>query len=408
MRAVRARVSRAALVAIALGLAGCSVTETLSDLTRIDYKTATRGPRLDVPPDLVTPRGDDRFALPERAGAGTTYSQFARGVEQRPTAGGPAVLPRREGVRIERQGTQRWLVVDAPADKVWPVVRDFWTESGFALRLSSPETGIMETEWAERRVSVPDSWIRGQLSRALNSLYSTAERDKFRTRLETDGKVTEVFVSHRGMIEELTGAQKDSSVWVPRSPDPELEAEFLRRLMLRFGPDRMAAAAPSAGAAAAGSGAAAAGAVAPAAATGVAATAAAASAPPDRARIVEAADGRSYVALQDGFDRSWRQVGLALDRGGFTVEDRDRSKGTFFVRYVDPQQEARAAGVLDRVFGSGKPSKDLSGRRYRIVVEPSDPGSRVGVLAEDGSPPSSEADKRIATQIVGLLRDQLR
>jgi outer membrane protein assembly factor BamC len=381
----------AAFAALSLGMAGCSVTETLSDLTRVDYKTATRGPSLDVPPDLITPRGDDRFAIPERVGQGTTYSQFARGVEQRPATGtGPVVMPRREGVRIERQGSQRWLVVDAPPEKVWPVVRDFWTDAGFALRMVSPETGIMETDWAEKRVKVPDTWVRSQLSRMLNSLYSTAERDKFRTRLETDGKVTEVFVSHRGMVEELTGPQKETSVWVPRASDPELEAEFLRRIMLKFAPEQVASAAPGAGAAAGGQGA-----------------SPSDAAPPERARVVQA-DGRSYVALQDGFDRSWRQVGLALDRGGFTVEDRDRSKGTFFVRYVDPEQEAKSTGLLDRVFGSGTPSKDLSGRRYRIVVEPVDGGSRVGVLGEDGAPPATDADKRIATQIVGLLRDQLR
>jgi outer membrane protein assembly factor BamC len=381
----------AALAALSLGLAGRSVTETLSDLTRVDYKTATRGPSLDVPPDLVTPRGDDRFAIPERVGQGTTYSQFARGVEQRPATGtGPVVMPRREGVRIERQGSQRWLVVDAPPEKVWPVVRDFWTDAGFALRMVSPETGIMETDWAEKRVKVPDTWVRSQLSRMLNSLYSTAERDKFRTRLETDGKITEVFVSHRGMVEELTGPQKETSVWVPRASDPELEAEFLRRIMLKFAPEQVASAAPGAGAAAGGQGA-----------------SPSDAAPPERARVVQA-DGRSYVALQDGFDRSWRQVGLALDRGGFTVEDRDRSKGTFFVRYVDPEQEAKSTGMLDRVFGSGTPRKDLSGRRYRIVVEPVDGGSRVGVLGEDGAPPATDADKRIATQIVALLRDQLR
>jgi outer membrane protein assembly factor BamC len=383
----------AALAALSLGLAGCSVTETLSDLTRVDYKTATRGPSLDVPPDLVTPRGDDRFAIPERVGQGTTYSQFARGVEQRPATGtGPVVMPRREGVRIERQGSQRWLVVDAPPEKVWPVVRDFWTDAGFALRMVSPETGIMETDWAEKRVKVPDTWVRSQLSRMLNSLYSTAERDKFRTRLETDGKITEVFVSHRGMVEELTGPQKETSVWVPRASDPELEAEFLRRIMLKFAPEQLASAAPVAGAGAAAAG------------PGPSPSDAA---PPERARVVQA-DGRSYVALQDGFDRSWRQVGLALDRGGFTVEDRDRSKGTFFVRYVDPEQEAKSTGMLDRVFGSGTPRKDLSGRRYRIVVEPVDGGSRVGVLGEDGAPPATDADKRIATQIVALLRDQLR
>jgi outer membrane protein assembly factor BamC len=388
-----APVRLAGALSLAVALAGCSVTETVQDLTRVDYKSAQKREPLDIPPDLVTPRGDDRFAVPDRVGQGTTYSQFVRGAEQRPTtSSGPVVMPARPGVRIERQGAQRWLVVDAPPDKVWPVVREFWTDSGFALRLDSPQTGIMETDWAEKRVRVPDTWVRSQLSRALNSLYSTAERDKFRTRLETDGKVTEVFVSHRGMVEELTGPQKDTSVWVPRSSDPELEAEFLRRMMLKLSPQQIASAVPS---------------TAVSGSSGAPATAPAAAPPPERARVVEA-DGRPYVALQEGFDRSWRQVGLALDRSGFTVEDRDRSKGTFFVRYVDPEQEAKVTGVLDRVFGSGGSRKDLTGRRYRIVLEPSEPGTRVGVLGEDGAPPSSDADRRIATQIVGLLRDQLR
>lgn len=373
---------------LASALAGCSITDTVREATAIDYKRATKGPPLDVPPDLVKPRGDDRFAIPERPTTGTTFSDFSkeRGADRPQAAGGPQVLAQPLGTRIERQGTQRWLVVDLPPEKVWPVVRDFWVEAGFALRVESPETGIMETDWAEKRARVPDSWVRSQMSRVLNSLYATAERDKFRTRLESDGKATEVFVSHRGLAEEFSGAMKDSTVWVPRPSDPELEAEFLRRLMLRLaGPagTQVATAAAASGAA---------GAVTP---------------PPDRARIVDA-DGRPQLQLQDGFDRSWRQVGLALDRSGFTVEDRDRSKGTFFVRYVDPEQEARARGMLDRVFGTG-PKKDLSGKRYRIVVADASPsGSRVGVLGEDGTPPSSDADKRIASNIVTLLRDQLR
>jgi outer membrane protein assembly factor BamC len=372
-------------------LAGCSISDGFREVTSIEYKSASKGPPLDIPPDLVKPRGDERFAIPERAASGTTFSEFSRerGAERAATAAsGPAVLPQPQGARIERQGSQRWLVIDQPPEKVWPVVRDFWSEAGFALRVESPETGIMETEWAEKRTPVPDSWVRNQLSRVLNSLYSTGERDKFRTRLETSGKGTEVFVSHRGLVEEFTGAQKESTVWVPRASDPELEVEFLRRLMLRFGPvggstTQQASLGAPAGAAAA-----------PAA---------------ERARIVEI-DGRQVVVLQEGFDRSWRQVGLALDRSGFTVEDRDRSKGAFFVRYVDPEQEATARGVIDRVFGTG-PKKDLTGRRYRILVADAAGGrggSQVSVLDEDGKVPSVDADKRNATRIVSVLQEQLR
>jgi outer membrane protein assembly factor BamC len=391
MKTVRSsRLSAFAAVLCAVALAGCNITQTISDATRIDYKSATKGPGLDIPPDLVTPRNDDRFAVPDRI-TGTTLSAYNRDrVAEKPAPGAVAgVLPQPQGVRLERQGAQRWLVIEQSPDKVWPVLRDFWAESGFVLRVESPETGIMETDWAENRGVYADSWLRGQLSKVLGSLYSTGTRDKFRTRLESDGKVTEVFLTHRGLGEELSGSLRESTVWVPRPSDPELEAEFLRRIMVRLTPEKLASVAPAT-----------AGASAPASGVTVPADAQA------RARLMEA-DGRPYVQLQDGFDRSWRQVGLVLDRSGFTVEDRDRSKGTFFVRYVDPAQEAKTPGLLDKVFSSG-PKKDLSGKRYRITVSDDAGGSRVGVLGDDGSPPATDADRRVATQIATVLRDQLR
>jgi outer membrane protein assembly factor BamC len=386
----RLRAPALALLAVLLA-GGCSITETLNDATRIDYKGASKGPPLDIPPDLVTPRGEERFAVPERSAGGTTFSEFNRErTTERPVAAGPSVIPPAPGVRLERQGNQRWLVIDQPPEKVWPVVRDFWGASGFALRIESPESGIMETDWAERRANVPDSWVRNQLTRALGSLYATGERDKYRTRLESDGKATEIFVSHRGLVEELVGVSKESTVWVPRPSDPELEAEFLQRLMQRFQPEKQASLAARQGAAAGAS----------------AAVPAGAEPMPPKVAIVEV-DGRPFVQMPEGFDRSWRQVGLALDRSGFTVEDRDRSKGTFFVRYVDPVRDSVTPGAFERVFGSST-KKDLSGRRYRIVVAAESSGARVGVLGEDGNPPSTDADRRVATQIVTLLRDQLR
>ena len=374
----------ALLCVLSTALAACSVTDTMRDVTAVDYKRAGKGPVLDVPPDLTKPRGDDRLAIPGRTGSGTTFSEYSRerGSEAN-RAANSGVLPQTPGVRLERQGNQRWLVVDQPPDQVWKEVRDFWVNAGFALQIDSPATGILETDWAEKRPKVEDSWLRGQLSKALNSFYSTAERDKFRVRLESGGSSTEVYLTHRGMVEQLSGSQKESTVWVQRPSDPELEAEFLRRLMLSLG--GTAAAPAQAGAAAA-----------------------AMAAPKDRAVLVER-EGRPQLELSDGFDRSWRQVGLALDRGGFTVEDRDRSQGTYFVRYVDPDQEIKTPGVFDRIFGSGA-KKDLSGKRFRVTVNavPGASQTRVAVLAEDGNPPANAADQRMASSITRRLQEQLR
>ena len=106
-------------------------------------------------------------------------------------------------VRIERAGNQRWLVVNRTPEKVWPSLRDFWTDNGFLLTTDEQNIGIIETDWAENRAKLPQDFIRATLGQScLIRLYSTGERDKFRTRIERNGNgSTEIYVSHRGMIE---------------------------------------------------------------------------------------------------------------------------------------------------------------------------------------------------------------
>jgi outer membrane protein assembly factor BamC len=385
MRALQGLAASATIIA----LAGCSAPRALVDLSRIEYKTASQGDRLEVPPDLVSPKADDRFVVPQRQG-GTTLTEFSRDRSAQGGAGGVrgAVLPQVAGARIERDADRRWLVIERPPAAVWPLVREFWTSSGFALVKDSPETGILETDWSETRPPVPDSWLRAQLARALGSIYTSGTRDKFMVRLEPAAQGgTEVYLSHRRLEEVLTGAQKDSTFWTQQPADPQLESEFLRRIMLRFVPESVANAAmtPSAGSVAAG-------------ASGGAAPAA-------RAARIER-QGRPMLKLTDGFDRSWRQVGLVLDRSGFTVEDRDRSQGTYFVRYVDLEREARSRGLIDRLTGAS--TKDLSGVRYRITIKDEVPGTLVDVLTDDGKPPASDSDRRNAARMIDVLRDALR
>jgi outer membrane protein assembly factor BamC len=203
--------------------------------------------------------------------------------------------------------------------------------------------------------------------------------------LERNGAQTEVFLSHRGLTEVLNQT-RDSTVWTPRPNDPELEVEYLRRLMVKLGADQQRSVAavqqlnqPAAGAIS------------------------------NRA-TVQQANGLSRIEVQEGFDRAWRRVGLALERGGFTVEDRDRSAGVYFVRYVDPEVESRSSGkpgVLDRVLG--RQAKPVSALQYRVrVVAPSANLSTVDVLDKDGKALANENDRQTARKIVGLLHEQLK
>lgn len=354
-------------LALAVSLAsGCSVLQE----DRIDYKSARQVNSLEVPPDLTQLSRDSRYTVP---GSVVTASGFQ--VAQ-PQAAGPTTAAVQIGdVRIERAGTQRWLVIDRAPEELWSPIRDFWQENGFLLALDQQNLGLMETDWAENRAKLPQDIIRSTIGRLFDNLYSTGERDRFRTRLERNpAGGTEIYISHRGMIEVYTNTRQDSTVWQPRPADPELEAEFLRRLMVKLGVSQEQSQALIA-----------AGAVQPAA-------------------RVATVNNTPVVQLDEGFDRAWRRVGLALDRTGFTVEDRDRSQGVYFVRYVVPDATMETnPGFFGRLFG-GSTRNDATPVRYRVVVRSSDTQSTVSVLNANGQPEASASAQRIVQVIADDLK----
>jgi len=362
----------AALLA-GLTLSGCtSVSDTLSG-GKVDYKSAsaTKGPALDVPPDLSQLTRDSRYVVPGMAVSANAYQ-----VTQ-PNTATPTAASTMGDVRIERAGNQRWLVVNRPADKLWDPVREFWKESGFQLPIEQAELGILETDFAENRAKLPQDFIRNTIGKVFDSRYSTGERDKFRTRLErTANGNTEIFISHRGMVETVTSTSSTggsgSTVWQPRPADPELEAEFLRRLMVKLGVSQEQS------------------------------KALVASAVPRQTSRIAAVNGVPVLQVDEGFERAWRRVGLALDRTGFTVEDRDRTKGLYFVRYVSLNTDTKEPGFFSKLFsGSAAASTPL---KYQIALRSQDDSTSVSVLNADGKPESSANAERI----IKVLADDLR
>ena len=368
----------AAAAALAL-LAGCGTS--LFD-SKVDYKSAGTLPNLEVPPDLTAPARDTRFVVPETGKSSATFSGYQAERKEQTRAGNTAVLPQVERMHIERAGAERWLVVqDQIPEKLWPLVKDFWQENGFLIKTEAPEAGVMETDWAENRANIPEGGIRSLLGKFADQVYSTAERDKFRTRLDRtpDGKGTEIYISHRGMKEVYTtprdvAGTTGQTMWQPRESDPGLEAEFLRRVMVRLGAQEEKAKQLAAGG----------------------------GAPlQSRAELKKGGDGNELLKVYEPFDRAWRRVGLALDRVGFTVEDRDRQKGIYFVRYADPDTEKDTRGVLTRWFSS---DSKVKAEQYRVQISQSGTASQVNVLNKDGAADSSKTAQRILT----LLLEQLK
>ena len=376
------RLSRIAATALLAGaallLAGCE-TVSLSAGKKIDYKSISSGPALEIPPDLTSPQFDDRYTV-------TTASGAAARDASRPAQESQIAQNQTPEARVVRAGTERWLVVKASPEQAWTTTRQFWIDSGFVLAVEQPTQGIMETDWAENRADIPQDWLRRTTGKVMDLFYTTYKRDKFRTRLERGNEpgTMEIYLSHRGMEQVPTTKIDNSSpaafAWALMPPDPELEAEMLTRMLVRFGTPQLQAAA------------------AVAASTGPQQQ--------DRARVTKSADGVPQLVVDDSFDRAWRRVGLALDRVGFTVTDRDRSTGLYFVRYADPEvdmaRKDRESGFLSKLmFWKDTTEKP---EQYRIKVEESPPASLVTVQDPKGVPDKAPSAERI----LGLLRDQLK
>ena len=128
--------------------------------------------------------------------------------------------------------------------------------------------------------------------------------------------------------------------------------------------------------------------------------------PVERAKLSRAPDGAGTLEVEESFDRAWRRVGLALDRVGFTVVDRDRSRGLYFVRYVDPEVDNEKQE--DGFFAKLNPFKDSSSSKqkiqYRIFIKDAGNQSTVQVLTPEGGVDRSET----SSKILNLLYDQLK
>ncbi len=354
------------VAALAVLLSACGVLEE----DKINYKSAAKASTLEVPPDLTQLRKESRYALESTSATASGFQSAASKVTDAGTATNAM-----GDVKMERQGNQRWLVVARPADKVWEPLIEFWKSNGFNLVTEAQDVGIIETDWAENRAKLPQDFIRRNLGKVLDALYSTGERDKFRTRVERNAQGgVDIYITHRGMVENYANAQKTNTIWQPRASDTELEIEFLRRLMIKLG------------------------------ATPEAAKAAKASEVTATGPQVSVVQGQPTIALNDGLDRVWRRTGVALDRSGFTVEDRDRSKGVYFVRYVAPGTSGQEPGFFERLFSSSKKEVPTLSR-YRITLSsPSAQQSQIQVMDAAGKPEEAANAERILKLIANELR----
>ncbi|MGC4062906.1 MAG: outer membrane protein assembly factor BamC [Aquabacterium sp.] len=366
-------IALSAALAATLVTSGCSSVSNALSGDKVDYRTSgNQTVKLEVPPDLSQLPGQQRYG--QVAASSVSATSLMKGAT--PEAAPPSdIAPNQAGaVKLERQGQMRWLVVNQPPEQIWDQVRAFWTGMGFALTTDQPTVGVMETNWSENKANVADDGIiRSTLGKVFGSLYDTGLRDMYRTRIERTATGSEVYISHRGMSEEYTDSRKDQTIWRGRPSDPTLESEMLSRLMAKLGAPKDAVAAAKNDQA-------------PATPTS------------NLARLNT--DGLSLTVDAD-FDTSWRRVGLALDRSGFTVENRDRKQGVYEVRLSDNDPEASKPGFFARMFGASSNGDGLS--RYKVQVQGQGKNSLVSVTDEKGQASNTPTARRIVKQLLDEL-----
>lgn len=364
-------------------LGGCSSSGGyFTDSEQAYRKHETTVEDLEVPPDLTSSTIQDAMAVPGVGGA--SYEEYSKRQGRTPGSAeaDSAVLPEFENLSIQRDGNTRWLVIEGEPQSIWPKVVDFWRKNGLLLIEQNPAIGVMKTDWLESRADIKQGTITEFFRKALGSIYSSATRDQFRVRLEPgqQGGTTELFLTHRGMEEKLVenvSGEADTTYWTPRPNDPDIEAAMLRSLMIHLGVSKEQS---------------------------EALLAQEEEAQP-RSRLVKTPQ-LSELYIREAFPRAWRLTGIALDRVGFAVEDRDRSAGVYYVRYnqLDEDKPKKEGFFSKLAFWRDDEVAIDEKVQYQVALDETDVETRVVVRNESGEQDNSDTAQLILT----LISEQIR
>lgn len=357
-------------IALAVLLVGCSSDDLILQ-RRVDYQASASNIKkapLDIPPDLSAPTSNMVYTLP-------TIATLAE------NGGVISITP--QDAQMVRAGTQRWLVVKADPDKIWSKARDFLLSQGFILNKEDKAIGIMETDWLENRAKLPKDPLSTILSKVSTRFASTGELDRYRIRIErgTDPATVEIYLSHLGLVEayrdngstELRfGSDNTDTIWTSRPSEPLLEAEMLGMLLQYIGLEEKAA-------------------------------------KEIVNKQVEANLGANLsgnvLKLNDSFERAWRRTGLAIERTGFVIVDRDRDQGVYYVRRAQTDLEQKEEGGFFSSLAfwrSDEDKKKAQPLEYQVQLKRDGNNTNITLQAKD------KVDAEIENTLLEGLYNQLK
>lgn len=298
-----------------LGIAACSTVDSQAAFTSAAPRATDS---LATPPGLNSPDLTTSYKMIAAPGQ-TSYQ-----------------VPEVTGMNIQTGGSQRWLVIESQTvDKIWPMMRSYVTQIGLTVKYQNLATGVMQTDWASRNTKVPQgepirdffSWV------GLGSMYSLNSMFMYRVTLWQNGNNVVVMATNYEMNEtyegcsgkgmdvasSYTSSDAQRTKWIPIPSNPQLELEFLTQYMVFSG-------APE-------------------------------SAVQQQVKQVKAAPQNAIytdnqVVVNDLIDRAWWRTGLALDRVGLGVIDKNRTLNEYYVYPLQAQIDNPDPSFLQKWFSS--------------------------------------------------------
>lgn len=356
---------RLVLLVLVISLMACSST------SKDKYGTAGGQP-LEVPPGLSQPEQNSSMAIPSIASDRTSYSEYSQG--SKPVVD-TSLLPAPKGARMVREGDIRWLEIEAPTEKVWQELHGFFRSLGFEIKQEDPQLGILQTSWQENRAYAST----GFWSSVFN-VFKTSIKDRYRVRLERtdDPNLTRMFLMHQGVKQEVdervssVGGDVITMYWTNSPYDPEIEAEMMLRFLAYRGmsEEKLEEVAKVK--------------------------------PRDVRAELKKVEGGQVLVVNENFARTWRRTGVAIDRLGITIDDRNRSEGLYFISLGEEflKNHQQQEGVFKKLFGG----KETEGHKFILKVTDQVTESVVSLHDKEGKL-SNDAG---ASTIMDLLYAQLR
>ncbi|MDH5633264.1 MAG: outer membrane protein assembly factor BamC [Gammaproteobacteria bacterium] len=300
---------RGAIVIVTALVAACSTT------SEPDYHGAETLRPLEVPPDLSAVSAEGGYDLPSSASAAVEAEKTGRAEPMVGNTG--SVLPESGIARVVRAGSHRWAVIKRNPESIWVAMRSFVGGVGLSIARENPVTGVMETDWAESR-----PLVQGKTG-FFGSLFgggASGIRDRFRLRIERGSKgETELFITHLAMEEVTVGGGGPDVVetrWQNRASDPEREAEMLYLFIRFLEVGTLDKSKPE-----------------------VKETVVV-----EKSKLGRDKDGYPTIKVSGPLDSAWRKLGIALDRAGLLVQDRNPDKYVYFVQTT----ETETSGIFSR------------------------------------------------------------